>query len=175
MKRFLLSMVCLVFLAGCAPSSEAIQHAIEQTQAAMPTPTSLPPTYTPIPTTTETPQSTVTETPQSTVTETPIITIEPTGSGQMTYILETGFCLVSISQDDIVKRGYLNHPEDYPGCKLLERTRVTLSKGQEIKTYTSPELASKIMGWCLLKIPPDNVIFVSFDTDALGYSRCGIE
>jgi len=37
MKKFISILICAIFLAGCAPSDEAIKTAIAQTQTAMPT------------------------------------------------------------------------------------------------------------------------------------------
>jgi hypothetical protein len=51
MKRILIFAICLVFMPACAPSAEAIQKAIAQTQTAAPTATSTP---TPLPTNTPT-------------------------------------------------------------------------------------------------------------------------
>jgi hypothetical protein len=69
--RLILPLVCLILVAGCAPSPEIVATAMAQTQAALPTETPIPPTatrtFTPVPpTNTPTETSTPTLTPTST-------------------------------------------------------------------------------------------------------------
>jgi len=61
MRKFVIFLLFLAFLAGCQPSEEAIQQAIAETEAARPTETQIPPTITP--TMTITPTFTMTVTP----------------------------------------------------------------------------------------------------------------
>ena len=61
-KLFLIVFVTVFLLSGCAPSEEAIQRAIAQTQASLPTSTQIPtqkPTTTPAPS--STPEETIEE------------------------------------------------------------------------------------------------------------------
>ena len=76
MRKYLVTVLFLWLLVACSPSEGAIQTALAETQAAIPTATLtlVPPTETPTPT------FTPTETPTPTPTETPTATETPTQS-----------------------------------------------------------------------------------------------
>jgi hypothetical protein len=86
--KFIFIPLMLIFLQGCAPSAEAINHAIEQTQMAMPTATytSLPE---PTPTQTNTSEPTYTGTPEATNTPKATRTPKPTHTPRPTQTPDT--------------------------------------------------------------------------------------
>ena len=113
MKKLFLFLLTICLLSACAPSPKAIQNAGEQTRAAWtPIATQTPyPTYTEYPTYTKIPTLTPTITPNG-PTETPL--------GQAVYIVETGFCLLSVP--DISGQD----PKTNHLCSILTRTRQRL-------------------------------------------------
>jgi len=105
MKKKILFILILVYLcSACAPSPEAIQKAIEETQKAAITNTPVI-------------KSTPTQTPLPTSTPRPTITLTPNPN----YILETGFCIMGIGIDEIN-----GNPADEPGCASQQREQVYL-------------------------------------------------
>jgi hypothetical protein len=159
----------VISLTSCAPSVSKIQEAIAQTQAAWtPIPTQTPfPTYTPQPTIAIEVTRIVMVT--ATYTTTPLYT--PTIAGPVTYILEDGVCLVSITFDEIMLKGYGSHPGDYPGCTILERKQITLSPGQSVKVENWPG-DYRYANWCTLQTLDHNFVIGNFDSGGAGHATC---
>jgi len=152
----LVLIVCL--LAACAPSPQAIQTAIAQTQAAQtPIPTiipiatntiqpTLPPTRTPIP-----------------PTRTPV---------KATFILESGWCLLDAGDfGNIDPKTVQNRPGGINICQLEKREQVQIALGYAV-TLTEVNASGRTEFWCALFSLDGTFIMSDVDTVGSGKVSC---
>lgn len=144
MKKLFSIFFIGLFIVGCAPSAEAIQNAIEETQQAeqaaiVEAPNKIPsPTSTPSPTNTPSPPKT-------------------------TYIASGGECLGW----DYLPPG---NPLDYEHCDVEEKEQVQLSSGESV-TFSSFR-PSEYPSFCVLQTLDGETISYSVDTTGLGKAVC---
>ena len=153
-KFKLISLILtMCFLSACAPSEQAIQTAIAKTQAALPTLTAtatftLRPTS--IPTSTRVPP-TRTKIP---ATHTPL--------PKPTYILETGWCMLSVGDVSGVDPKNVNY------CHLDAREQIQLASNEHV-TITLNNLDGKIEVYCALFMMDGT--FIMSDVDIIGSGK----
>ncbi len=148
-KRFILIFIIGLIIAGCAPSPEAIQKAIEETQKASITNT---------PIFTETP----TQTPMPTKTPKPTITLTP----EPNYVLETGFCIMMVKESEIV-----GDPNNEPGCGVQERQPVFLGPFDQMTITVGGDISDR-QTYCALFDLDHNFIMYDLDTIGTGKTIC---
>jgi hypothetical protein len=164
-KLFLLALVPLL-LAACGPSPQAVQTAIAQTQAfwilapnetESPLSTPLPSNTPPSPSTSTTVVTHTTSTPIPSSTWTPITT-------PLLYILETGWCKLSIGEITGVD------PKTNPLCELDARRPIYVgSNGYE---GTLSYQNGKVQVYCALFSLDHTLIMVYMDKTGTGKVNC---
>jgi hypothetical protein len=184
MKTVYYLVLIAVLLASCssAPPVNAIQTAIAQTQSAVSslptatvhTPTSTvwdikvyktqaamtqaaKPTNTPRPTSTHGPTNTAKPTQRPTITPIP----------KTTYILETGWCMLDVSIDEVSGKD----PKTVQWCNLDARKQVELAQ-DEYMTLTLRNLDGQIQVYCALFSLDGTFIMSDMDTTGAGKVTC---
>jgi hypothetical protein len=169
MKSVYYLVVLAILLASCstAPPEGAINTAVAQTIAAQPTSTTPPDTDTPEPTVTNTLLPTETSTPKPTNTKVPTQTPTITPLPKTTYILETGWCMLDVSIDEVSGKD----PKTVQWCKLDARKQVELAQN-EYMSLTLRNLDGQIQVYCALFSLDGTFIMSDMDTTGTGKVTC---
>ena len=155
-NKFAILILAVFLLAACAPSSQAIQTAIAQTEAAWtPTPTSTySATFTPQPTSTPTLQPI-----PPTKTEVP----------KQTYILETGWCLFDAGDfGNVDPKTVQNYGINI--CQLEKREQIQIAPNYQVELTISNSETREV--WCALFSLDGTFIMSNVDTIGSGKVIC---
>lgn len=164
MKKLFLIAALLFLLSACSPINNPEYIALESTntsllqtiadlnnqvatiRAATPVVKVITPTTRPAQRITNTPARKITNTPAP------------------NYIIETGFCIMSI--------GPLNSdPESVPGCSRQSREQVYLHINEEM-TFTFTQMVNEIQWYCAIFDLSHTFIMVNMDTTGSGKATC---
>ena len=172
MKSVYSLILFAVFLASCSttPSGNVIGTAVAQTLAAQitSTNTNVPATNTPEPTLIPS----ITNTLQPTKTNTPKPTQRPTYTPipKTTYILETGWCMLDVSIDEVNGKD----PKTIQWCNLDARKQIELAQN-EYMSLTLRNLDGQIQVYCALFSLDGTFIMSDMDITGTGKVTCPLE
>ena len=151
MKKALFVFIALL-LASCSPTKSAEYLSLQATNQALLSELATLKAVTP------TPLPTLTPTPRPT----PTITFTPAHN----YIMELGFCIMSVNATSIT-----TDPDGIPGCGRNSREQLYL-KSYEAATYTFHTMVSEVQYYCALFDMSRSLIMVNFDLTGSGKVTC---
>jgi hypothetical protein len=166
---YLVLFATLIASCSTAPSESLINTAVAQTIAAQITSTNTvaPATNTPEPSLTPPNTSLPTQKPTNTSTVTPTQRPTNTPIPKTTYILETGWCMLSVSIDEVSGKD----PKTVQWCNLNKRKQVELAQNEYL-TITLDNLNGEIQVYCALFSLDGTFIMSDMDTTGTGKVTC---